>query len=115
MTPHLVLTRLAELRNALHESASPEGRLDAEARLFDALSAVAERHRPTEVEEYYPASFGDPCTSPETFNHRPTGERAFVHAGMIVRQECATCRDEDNQPVKQPCEEYRRLVGSLST
>jgi len=51
MTSHLVLTRLAELRDALYKSASPGARLEAEARLFHALSAVAERHRPTEVEE----------------------------------------------------------------
>jgi hypothetical protein len=78
-----------------------------------ALMVVARLHRPQDVEEFCPASFGDPCTDAERFEHRDVGDGALVHAGVFVRRECATCTDEDNQPAEHPCEEYRAVLQAL--
>lgn len=82
-------------------------------RLLAALMVVAHLHRPQDVVEFCPASFGDPCTDAERFEHRDVRDGAFVHAGVVVRRECATCTDEDNQPVEHPCEEYRAVLQAL--
>lgn len=81
--------------------------------LLAALMVVARLHRPQDVEEFCPASFGDPCPDAERFEHRDVGDGALVHAGVFVRRECATCTDEDNQLAEHPCPEYRAVFEAL--
>lgn len=81
--------------------------------LLAALMVVARLHRSQDVEEFCPATFGDPCSVAGRFEHRDIGNGAFVHAGVVVRRECATCRDGDNQPAEHPCGEYRAVLEAL--
>lgn len=88
--------------------------LSGDEHLLAALTIDARLHRPQDVEEFCPATFGDPCDVVDRFEHRDVGDGAFVHAGVVVRRECATCTDEDNQPAEHPCAEYEAVVEALS-
>lgn len=105
--------RIADVRDELLRSGVPRRELGGEGHLLAALTIVARLHRPQDVEEFCPATFGDPCSVADRFEHRDLGDGASVHAGVVVRRECATCTDEDNQPAEHPCREYRAVFEAL--
>ena len=105
--------RLADVRAALRRAGVPQRGKGVGGDLLAALTIIAHFLRPQEVEEFCPATFGDPCDVADRFEHRDVGDGAFVHVGVVVRRECATCTDDDNQTVEHPCPEYRAVLEAL--
>ncbi|GAA4916914.1 hypothetical protein GCM10025790_10420 [Nesterenkonia rhizosphaerae] len=87
--------------------------MGGDGHLLAALTSEAYIHRPQDVEEFCPATFGDPCPVADRFQHRDVGDGAFVHAGSSSAASAWPARMRTISRLSTPCEEYRAVLEAL--